>query len=495
MECSNCKSLVESIRAVFNGQTLCFKCFYCEEKLLEEEHCSVCNRINSRSKLFYCSDQTFKCQICFSWTDMLLKACDVCTEPSSLLYFNVSDEVVCEQCLRSKKFECSLCKFPFLKKFLVPDCYGNLKCAFCAKEKAKIKEIPCENCGSCFGNYYSASGSLIRCLDCYEEGPLRVKAKLQGKFSSCSTQGFTAQEKEFLKAVNKMDSFVWDKLNSIAREHSRIEKKASEFRSLKQELQTLSQEPGFYQDPPNYQPSSEFNFTETTKESIQVLFEALLDEEKFNISSIEYLKQLWSFLCMNSLMGIWLKLKLSGDKQIQVYLCDRLMYFFDFRGSETIRLFTSTISNFLAQETTFSVKMPDEFIDNIRAVMLTSFVKSSYCAEVDEDLEENYESILEATLQETYLCNPEILDGCGVSLMTRTVLIKDYRLVKSVVSSEVPKKRRFEEHPSQQLYKASTLICFLHEFAHILARAKVGNSKEFVKLYDSPKNFKHNTNL
>jgi len=108
MECSNCKSLVERIRAVFNGQTLCLKCFYCEEKLLEEEHCSVCNRINSRSKLFYCSDQTFKCQICFSGADMLLKACDVCTEPSSLLYFNVSDEVVCEQCLDPKSLN-ALC--------------------------------------------------------------------------------------------------------------------------------------------------------------------------------------------------------------------------------------------------------------------------------------------------------------------------------------------------------------------------------------------------
>jgi len=36
---------------------------------------------------------------------MLLKACYVCIEPSSLLYFNVSDEVVCEQYLESKKFE------------------------------------------------------------------------------------------------------------------------------------------------------------------------------------------------------------------------------------------------------------------------------------------------------------------------------------------------------------------------------------------------------
>ena len=481
MDCLNCKRALKDTYVVSMGHRLCIGC--CRAGVYENEKntCVECQSRKPKRMLFYCDDTEFRCTACKAVE--VQGQCSKCGEiQHEETYVFHNNQIFCISCSSSDVFECFMCGINMTYKDTNTDSEMNILCFLCYP-KVRFTEVRCEECSLIMGNYFVHTTTTL-CFNCYDCTPAKVCYKMYGNHKLLPTQ-LDSEEKVLCQVMSEIDLTLWSLTKYISDSSKSLEMRAKRRRAIKEFSQNLRQN-----YPQVFEQCSleEFTYYKGTALVIQTLFNKL-DEEDFLSCRVEDFGVTWNYMQQVSLLGIWLKIKSIQDRLMEIFFCDRFLYYFDFK-CPVAYMFETTLLNLEYHNSSVTKPIPESTKNSIFSVMNTEFVKQKYSEELE--LDDNYTQILQATLDKTFLCDYSVFGICGVSLMTGNLIIKDYLSApKDSNSGETPcKKPKYEE--DTDLGTASILICFIHEFAHVLARAKLGRGIEFVRLENSPDNFKYN---
>ena len=479
MDCKSCEVPQTNNYVVILGQVLCLACYKLEFYLEEESECFQCKAVQKRRHLYYCSDLNFRCRACRPQDRSgECKDCQRNLLGEEFVYF---DEKFCKICYMDKSFECSFCGIGTSFRQIVVDSRKSMVCIGCPLQNLDSSGKHCTDCRVELKGYLLYSKRTL-CFDCWDGSPARFK--LKNSLVLISSQ-ITTEERTLCKLLNKLDDELWT-YGKFLSDHSKApEQKVAKRKAITKLVAEVRSE--FSEVNQEHSIAQGFDFYRGTMLAVQALLNSLENQE-FLRAEIDGYYLVWDYFLKKKLLRVWLVLKDTNDVPIQVFFCDRLLYYFSF-FSEMTSMFVGVINKALEG---FQVTqlIPQSIKDVLYSVMSTEFVKQKYLEELN--LSQDYLQVLQSTLEKTYLCSRG-LEDCGVSLMDGSILIKDYRHSPKKHSGSPSKKPKLDEFSNEAISTGCVLICFIHEFAHILARADLSRGLEFVQLINSPEKYAMNT--